>query len=102
MWCPRCKKETICSVIRSFPDEGQSHPWAQTKCEAGIHSFERKRRCLTCNEDFDTAEIDHDLLVELWKLRDAMRKIATDAGKVQELSGTIKTEAEALLGWQKM
>ena len=100
MWCPWCKQEAICSVIPGFPDDRHSNPRAQNKFEEGLNWFERKRHCHTCDCESDTAEIDHDQVVELWKLRYSMCKIATEAGKLQEACGLLKAEAEALRKWQ--
>ena len=99
MWCVGCKKETICRVIPSLPDGRQ--PGQRKKASVDICWFERRRKCKACGEEFETAEINYNLLVELWKLRDAMREIAANAGKAEKTIVVIKEHAEALVRWQE-
>ena len=94
MWCPKCQKYAICAAVPLLPDTERLGQRQNIKTRPEIHWFERRRKCQVCGEEFDTAEINKNLLVEFWHLRDALRKISDDAG-------TIKEKADALIRWQQ-
>ena len=89
MWCPTCKKDSICAAIPVQPD-ARSQRIQRKVTGAGdgdIHHFDRVRKCAVCGEEFETVEIEIGFLYELVKLRDAMKKI--------------RDQADALILWQK-
>lgn len=75
MWCPMCEKVTTCKAhdpARFTRQHGQR--WKQAG-HADIQWFRRGRECLTCHNDFVTAEIDEEFLGELVRLRITLEAI---------------------------
>lgn len=94
MWCPKCQKDTACAAIPRLICQDRLGQRQKIKTRPEIHWFERRRKCQVCGEEFETAEIDKNLLVEFWHLRDALRRISDDAA-------TMKEKADALIRWQQ-
>jgi hypothetical protein len=80
MWCPGCQTNSICAALRPFPNNPQlEEQRGKLTAISDIHWFARRRKCSACGHEFETAEIDHDLLYELVRLRDAMHAIRKTA-----------------------
>lgn len=81
-WCYKCNADTLCAAI-PLERESSSERAQQKMIEAGgaqIHYFERDRRCSACGEVFATAEVDKDVLYELVRLHDRLKRVRDQAG----------------------
>jgi hypothetical protein len=76
IYCPNCKEETICSSrsLERYLDDGTGQHWEHTR-HPDLQWFRRGRHCLTCLEDFVTAEVTEKFIDELVELRDALAAI---------------------------
>ena len=84
LWCPECAKVTPCAALPPY-ERGQRK--RESRKDAAIHWFERRRKCGVCDQEFTTVEIEQDYLYELFRLRETMREI--------------NSKAEALIKWQQ-
>ena len=93
MWCPHCKKVTVCAGINPSALMGKSgQRWLKNE-HKDVHWFRRGRRCKECRKGFVTAELLESFLDELIELRDALKAIKTNAEAYVEQS---KGAAESL------
>ena len=67
MYCPTCKKITVCKARPIAEFEG-CYPDQRGRL-GGVHYFKRYRECLSCEDVFETAEIPETLVTELVGLR---------------------------------
>lgn len=78
MYCPHCKKDTVCASrpLSAFRDYGTGQHW-EHKQHRDLQWFRRGRICLTCHLEFVTAEVSEAFIDELVELRDALAAIKT-------------------------
>ena len=100
MYCPDCKKITICKAIpttRLGKKSGQR--WYRSDHE-DINWFRRGRECLSCGHKFITAEMNEDFIEELVELRDALGTIKENAEKyiteTEQAASTLEELSESL------
>ena len=93
-WCPHCKKIQICQAISaSSIGEKSGQRWYR-KDHDDIRWFRRARRCLHCEYEFLTAEVDEHFIDELVKLRDALVKLE------EQIRAEEPRRYKALTRWQ--
>lgn len=89
-WCPRCKEIKICQAIpASSIGEKSGQRWFR-KDHDDIRWFRRARRCLHCEHEFLTAEVDEHFIGELVKLREALADVKASAERYVAESKTAK------------
>lgn len=111
MFCPFCKDIREC---RTFTLTEIGHKEGQRMFHTkypDLEWFKRGRDCLTCNNHFETAEIQESKLFELVKLRDMLTEITVDADifnmdapvdeHLDSLSNYIKAIRNLSLPWEK-
>jgi hypothetical protein len=82
LYCPQCKEITVCKAIPAAQVTDDSSDYRQRKYYAehdDIQFFQRGRQCLSCYEEFVTAEIDLGFLRELIALRNALAELRRNA-----------------------
>jgi len=82
MHCPSCKKVTTCKAVPAAQVIFDSSDYAQRKYyskQSDIHFFQRGRECLSCGNEFVSAEVDLGFLEELVELRGALSAIKSNA-----------------------
>lgn len=79
IWCPLCKDIQICQAIPVTSIGKKSGQRWFRKDHNDIRWFRRARRCLNCELEFLTAEVDEDFITELVKLRNALADIKSNA-----------------------
>ena len=81
LWCPTCKKITVCKGINpSYVAKESGQHWCRSD-HNDINWFRRGRECLTCDDQFLTAEVNEGFLTELVRLRDALKLIKANTEK---------------------
>jgi hypothetical protein len=81
MFCPYCEKIEVCKAVPLTWLDGNSGQRLYRADHSDIQWFRRSRECLSCSNQFYTAEIDEDFLDELVQLRDALGDIKMNARK---------------------
>ena len=82
MYCPSCKKVTTCKAVPAAQVTLDSSDYAQRKYyskHSDINFFQRGRECLSCGNEFVSAEVDLGFLEELVELRGALSAIKSNA-----------------------
>lgn len=100
MYCSSCERLTICKGIS--PKEvdyklESGRRWYSTVHE-DVQWFRRGRRCLTCGNEFITAEIREDFVDELVELRKALGEIKKNAERYIRESHSASITLEKLSG----
>lgn len=84
MYCPRCGEIRECQaydIRKTYDTEGQ----LKESCQySDLQWFKRARKCLSCNGEFTTVEIDACKIDELIKLRDELTQIKVIANDLEE------------------
>lgn len=78
VWCPECREFTTCQGVSPAEVTGDPDDRGQRKYFIGhpdIAFFQRGRRCLSCDNEFVTTEVEIDFLLELMQLRSALGDI---------------------------
>ena len=100
IFCPFCKKFEVCKAVPSHTLMGTPVSDCTELITQNIQWFRRSRLCLTCSNQFITAEIDEDFLDELVQLRDALGDIKMNARKyiqqANKASATLSKLADSL------
>ena len=81
MWCPDCKKITVCKAIpvpAGLFGLRSGQRWIKTQ-HPDVQWFRRARECLDCGRWHLTAEVDESLLGELCDLRETLAEIKKNA-----------------------
>jgi transcriptional regulator NrdR family protein len=79
IWCPVCKDVQVCRAIPTSSMGEQSGQLWSRKDHDDVRWFRRARRCLKCEYEFLTAEMDEQFITELVKLRKALGDIKANA-----------------------
>ena len=82
MYCPNCKTITTCKAVPAAQVTSDTADYAQRRYytkHSDINFFQRGRECLSCGDDFVSAEVNLDFLEELVELRDALSAIKNNA-----------------------
>lgn len=99
MWCPSCELICACAAIPGANVTNKTKDYSQRfyhAAHADLNWFQRGRRCLNCDHQFLTGEMDLDFLWELAKLRDALSEIKTNAETYAEQSQKASTTLKKL------
>jgi len=80
IFCPNCKKITVCSVSSAISRNPKSQRWKSIEYQ-DIHWFERGRLCSCCFKGFTTVEINKKFLDELINFRDSFSELKANAEK---------------------
>ena len=99
MFCPYCGKIEVCKAISLTLLGKQSGQRLFREDHSDIQWFRRGRECLTCANQFVTAEIDEDFLEELVQ-RNALGAIKVNARQyiqqANKASATLSKLADSL------
>ena len=96
MYCPSCRKIRVCSSPSlSSIGETSGQRWHHTE-HSDLHWFRRARVCLTCHEEFVTAELNAKYLDELVELRNALADVKTKAEQFVSKSKSATKSLDAL------
>ena len=101
MWCKECEQLTVCKAVPAASITGDPDDYGQRKYDPNhpdVNWFQRGRICLDCESEFVTAEIHENFLIELIKLRCALRDIKINAKKYTKES---TAASETLLALSK-
>jgi len=82
VWCPECREFTTCKGISAAEVTGDPDDRGQRKYfteHPDIAFFQRGRRCLSCDHEFVTTEVEIGFLEELMQLRRALGDIKRNA-----------------------
>lgn len=82
VWCPECGEFTTCKGISAAEVTGDSEDYVQRKyypAHPDIAFFQRGRRCLSCDHEFVTTEVEIKFLEELMELRSVLGDIKKNA-----------------------
>jgi hypothetical protein len=96
LWCPECGKVTVCKAVSPSSLGFESGQRFYKTDHTDIQWFRRGRECLTCKEEFLTAELPEDFVDELVKLRDALSEIKENAESYSKESKAAATSLEKL------
>jgi hypothetical protein len=89
---PFCKKFEVCKAVPLTYLDGNTGQRLYRADHSDIQWFRRSRVCLTCSNQFITAEIDEDFLDELVQLRDALGDIKMNASNyIQQANKALAT-----------
>lgn len=96
MYCPSCRTIRVCqSPSLSSIGESSGQRWRHTE-HADLNWFRRARRCLTCGEEFITAELNEKYLDELVELRNALSEVKQKAEQFVTKSKSATKSLDAL------
>jgi hypothetical protein len=82
VWWPECREFTTCKGISPADVSGDPDDREQRKYfteHPDIAFFQRGRRCLACDHEFISTEVEIEFLVELMELRRALGDIKKNA-----------------------
>ena len=99
MYCPSCKKVTTCKAVPVAQVTLDSSDYAQRKYyskHSDIHFFQRGRECLSCGNEFVSAEVDLGFLEELVALRGALIAIKSNAETYMSESAAVSVSLAKL------
>jgi hypothetical protein len=96
MYCPSCRKIKVCaSPSLSSIGHSSGQRWHHTE-HSDLHWFRRARICLTCDEQFVTAEFSEKYLYELVELRNALSEVKQKAEQFVTKSKSATKSLDAL------
>ena len=99
MYCPSCKEVTTCKAVPAAQVTYNPSDYGQRKYYSthnDIQIFQRGRECLSCRNEFVSAEVDLQFLEELVELRGALTDLKGNAEAFVKQSAAASVSLEKL------